>query len=43
MLSQVVAVVWQWAAVFLRSDGYAVLANALRCHNLYRATWCSAR
>jgi hypothetical protein len=39
VLTQVVAVVWQWAAVFQRSDGYAVLANALRCHNLYRATW----
>jgi putative peptide zinc metalloprotease protein len=34
----VIGVAWQWAALFLRSDGYAVLANALRCHNLYRAT-----
>ncbi|MFI5496820.1 hypothetical protein [Actinoplanes sp. NPDC051859] len=39
ILAQTIALVWQCAAVFLRSDGYAVLANALRCHNLYRATW----
>jgi hypothetical protein len=39
VLTQVFAIVWQWAAVPLRSDGYAVLANALRCHNLYRVTW----
>jgi hypothetical protein len=43
VLSQVIALVWQWAGVFLRSDGYAVLANALRCHNLYRATWLTAK
>jgi hypothetical protein len=34
---------WQWAALFLRSDGYAVLANALRCHDLYRATWLTTK
>src|SRR5262249_28877097 len=39
VLSQLMALIWQWAAVFMRSDGYAVLANALCCHNLYRATW----
>jgi len=43
VLYQVVAIVWQWAAVPLRSDGYAVLANALRCHNLYRTTWLTAK
>jgi putative peptide zinc metalloprotease protein len=39
VLGQVIAIVWQWAALFLRSDVYAVLANALRCQNLYRTTW----
>ncbi|SBT51029.1 hypothetical protein [Micromonospora auratinigra] len=34
---------WQCGAVFLRSDMYAVLANALRCHNLYRATWLTVK
>jgi hypothetical protein len=43
VLTQVMSVVWQWAAVFLRSDGYAVLANLLRCHNLYRATWLTVK
>ncbi|MER6590312.1 hypothetical protein ABT214_00280 [Micromonospora purpureochromogenes] len=38
VLYLVIGIIWQWAALFLRSDGYAVLANALRCHNLYRAT-----
>ncbi|MET7875938.1 hypothetical protein ABZS52_03305 [Micromonospora profundi] len=38
VLYLIFSVVWQWAGVFLRSDGYAVLANALKCHNLYRAT-----
>ncbi|NJC15072.1 hypothetical protein F4558_004898 [Micromonospora profundi] len=38
ILYLIFSVVWQWAGVFLRSDGYAVLANALKCHNLYRAT-----
>lgn len=39
VLNLVLSIVWQWAAVGLRSDGYAVLANALRCHDLYRTTW----
>lgn len=39
VLAQLLGIVWQWAALFMRSDGYAVLANALRCHDLYRATW----
>ncbi|MGA5763594.1 hypothetical protein [Nonomuraea bangladeshensis] len=39
----VVNLVWQWAALPLRSDVYALLANALRCHNLYRATWLTAK
>ncbi len=33
----------QWLLLFLRSDGYAVIANALHCHNLYRATWLTAK
>jgi hypothetical protein len=36
-------IVWQFAAVFLRSDMYAVLANALRCNDLYRATWLTTK
>ncbi len=39
VLGQVYSIVWQWAAVFLRSDVYAALANLLRCQNLYRTTW----
>jgi len=37
-LGQVLTISWQFAAVFARNDMYAVLANALRCHNLYRVT-----
>lgn len=36
-------ILWQWAALFMRSDGYAVIANALRCHDLYRATWLTTK
>ncbi|MBB6344188.1 hypothetical protein FHU36_000697 [Nonomuraea muscovyensis] len=36
-------IIWQWAALPLRSDSYALLANALRCHNLYRTTWLTAK
>ena len=43
VLVLIVSIVWQWAAIFLRSDGYAVLANALRCQNLYRVTWLTVR
>ncbi|MEU5861885.1 hypothetical protein ABZ815_11965 [Nonomuraea sp. NPDC047529] len=43
VLYRLVGIVWQWAAVPMRSDGYAVLANALRCHNLYRVTWLTAK
>ena len=39
----VFSIAWQWAAVFLRSDGYAILANALRCRNLYRVTWVTVK
>lgn len=39
VLALIYGLVWQFAAVFLRSDMYAVLANALRCNDLYRATW----
>jgi putative peptide zinc metalloprotease protein len=43
VLVLLLSVIWQWAAVFLRSDGYAVVANALRCHDLYRATWLTTK
>jgi putative peptide zinc metalloprotease protein len=43
ILFRVVAIVWQWAALPLRSDSYALLANALRCHNLYRTTWLTVK
>lgn len=43
VLYQLFAVVWQVAAIPLRSDGYAVLANALKCHNLYRTTFLTAK
>ncbi|MEV0822427.1 hypothetical protein [Nonomuraea rubra] len=43
VLLQVTRIVWQWAALPLRSDSYALLANALRCHNLYRATWLTTK
>ncbi|MFC4015738.1 hypothetical protein ACFOY2_51600 [Nonomuraea purpurea] len=43
VLFRIVAVVWQWAALPLRSDSYALLANALRCHNLYRTTWLTVK
>jgi hypothetical protein len=43
VLTQVVTLTWQGAAIFLRTDGYAVLANALRCHNLYRASWLTTK
>jgi hypothetical protein len=36
-------VVWQFAAIFMRSDMHAVLANALRCNDLYRATWLTTK
>ncbi|QFY10553.1 hypothetical protein GBF35_31605 [Nonomuraea phyllanthi] len=36
-------IVWQWAALPLRGDSYALLANALRCHDLYRTTWLTAK
>jgi hypothetical protein len=39
VLALISGLVWQFAAVFMRSDMYAVLANALRCNDLYRATW----
>lgn len=43
VLMLVIRLVWQWAALFMRSDGYAVLANALRCHDLYRTTWLTTK
>jgi len=43
VLILVFGIVWQFAAVFLRSDMYAVLANALRCNDLYRATWLTTK
>ncbi|MBA3418774.1 MAG: DUF3105 domain-containing protein [Geodermatophilaceae bacterium] len=38
IFGQLVVVAWQVSGVAFRSDSYAVLANALGCHNLYRAT-----
>lgn len=43
VLGQFLMLVWQTGAVFLRSDMYAVLANALHCHNLYRTTWLTVK
>src|SRR5262249_21201466 len=43
VLAQVTSICWQVTAVCLRNDGYAVLANALGCHNLYRATWLTTK
>ncbi|HEY8453943.1 MAG: hypothetical protein FWJ70_17875 [Micromonosporaceae bacterium] len=43
ILLVLVGIFWQWAALFLRTDGYAVLANALRCNDLYRATWLTTK
>jgi hypothetical protein len=43
VLFQLLGIFWQWAALPLRSDSYALLANALRCHNLYRTTWLTAK
>lgn len=40
---KVVGIAQQWVMVFLRSDVYALLANLLGCHNLYRATWLTTR
>lgn len=40
---KVVGIGQQWALVFLRSDVYALLANVLGCHNLYRAVWLAAK
>lgn len=36
-------IAWQFAAVAMRSDLYAVLANALGCNDLYRATWLTTK
>lgn len=35
---QIFVLIWQAFGVAFRTDSYAVLANALECHNLYRAT-----
>ena len=43
IIIEVLNLVWQCAGVFLRSDAYAVLADALRCHNLYQATWLTVK
>lgn len=40
---QLVVLVWQMSGVAFRSDTYAVLANSLGCHNLYRATTLTVR
>jgi hypothetical protein len=43
VLIELTAIIWQWAALVMRSDGYAVVANALRCHDLYRVTWLTTK
>jgi hypothetical protein len=43
VIIKIVGIVWQLAAVFLRTDAYAVLANALRCNDLHRVTWLTVR
>lgn len=43
VLALLLVTIWQLAALFMRSDAYAVLANALRCHDLYRATWLTTK
>ena len=43
VIINIVGIVWQFAGVFLRTDAYAVLANALRCNDLYRVTWLTVR
>ncbi|MGH3761466.1 hypothetical protein [Actinophytocola sp.] len=43
VLLQILVIAWQFFAVFMRSDIYAVLANALHCHDLYRATWLTTK
>ncbi|CAN7225679.1 hypothetical protein [Knoellia sp. LjRoot47] len=40
---KILGITQQWAMVFLRSDAYALLANLLKCHNLYRATWLTTK
>lgn len=40
---QLIVLVWQIAGVAFRTDSYVLLANALGCHNLYRATALTAR
>lgn len=43
VIVKIVGIVWQVAGVFLRTDAYAVLANALRCNDLNRTTWLTIR
>jgi putative peptide zinc metalloprotease protein len=43
VLLQSISIATQWLLLFARSDAYAVIANALRCHNLYRTTWLTAK
>jgi len=43
VIREVMGLVWQLCAVGWRSDSYAVLANALACQNLYRATWLTTK
>jgi putative peptide zinc metalloprotease protein len=40
---QLVVIFWQLAGIAFRTDGYQLLANALGCHNLYRATSLTAK
>lgn len=40
---QLIVLVWQLGGIAFRTDTYAIIANALGCHNLYRATALTAR
>lgn len=40
---QMIVLIWQLAGVAFRTDTYVILANALRCNNLYRATALTAK
>ncbi|WP_052593948.1 hypothetical protein [Luteipulveratus mongoliensis] len=43
VLVQFLSIAWQFFAIFMRSDAYAVVATMLRCHDLNRATWLTTK
>lgn len=40
---QLIVLVWQVCGIAFRTDAYAIVANLLGCHNLYRATSLTAK